>query len=69
MKDALHTLRLIGIAMFICRRWLDVLNAPAFVLIGLTSLALLYYWRTNAKEDNFLSVLLFIICVIELLDT
>ena len=69
MKDALHTLRLIGIAMFICRRWLDVLYGPALVLIGLTSLALLYYWRANAKEDNFLSVLLVIICVIELLDT
>ena len=69
MKDALHTLRLIGFALFICHRWLEILYWPSLAIIGLTSLALLYYWRTNAKEDNFLSVFIVVICVIELFDT
>ena len=67
MKDALNTLRLIGFALFICRRWLEVLYWPGLALIGLTSLALLYYWRENKKKDNILSICIIVLCVLSLI--
>ena len=67
MKDALQTLRLIGFALFICHRWLEALYWPGLAIVGLTSLALLYYWRTNTKGDNINSICIIVICVLILL--
>lgn len=65
MKNALKTLRLIGFILFICHSmWPEVLYWPGLAIVGLTSLALLYYWRTNTKGDNIFSVSVIVICVL-----
>ena len=64
MKGALHILRLIGFVLFICSRWLEILYWPSLALIGLTSLAMLYYWNTTSKADNITSICIVVLCIL-----
>ena len=67
MKNILHHLRLLGFVLFIASRWLDVLTWPSIILIGLTSLGLLYYWRENRKSDNIWNIVILLLCLLEII--
>jgi hypothetical protein len=64
MKDLLAQLRILGLVLYLCRRWLEVLYWPSLILIALTSLGLLYYWRTNKRSDNIWNIIVLVAAVL-----
>ncbi|MBP5514278.1 MAG: hypothetical protein J6Y04_05845 [Bacteroidaceae bacterium] len=67
MKTVLHNLRILGIVLFLCRRWLEVLYWPSLILIALPSLGLLYYWRENKRSDNIWNIVIIIAAVLAMI--
>lgn len=64
MRDLLHNLRLLGFALFIACRWIEVLRLPSLILVTLTSLGLLYDWRQNSKFDNIWNIIIAILSIL-----
>ena len=67
MKSILHNLRILGVVLFLCRRWLEVLYWPSLILIALPSLALLYYWRENKRSGNIWNIVILIAAILAMI--
>ena len=64
MKNILHNLRILGFILYLCHHWLEVLYWPSLILIALTSLGLLYYWRECSRSSNIWNIVIFLIAVL-----
>ena len=67
MKSIWRNLRVLGVVLFLCRRWLEVLYWPGLILIALPSLVLLYYWRENKRSDNIWNIIILIAAILAMI--
>ena len=67
MKGLCNNLRLLGVVLFLCRKWLEVLYWPRLILIALPSLVLLYYWRENKRSDNIWNIIILIAAILAMI--
>ena len=58
MKEILSNLRLLGLVMFLFRRWIEVVRMPALVVIILSSVGLLFYWKEFSRTQRIWTVLI-----------
>ena len=64
MRSKLESLRLLGIVLYLCRRWLEVLYWPSLVLIILASIGLLFYWNENSRSTNIWNIVILIVAIL-----
>jgi len=64
MKSILENLRLLGIVLYILRHWFEVLHWPSLILIVLSSLGLLFYWRSFSRSTNLWNIAILIIAIL-----
>lgn len=64
MKNILNNLKLLGFVLFICSPLLKVLCWPGLILIALSTLGLLFYWRDYERSDIIWHIIVLITCVL-----
>ncbi len=64
MKALCYNLRLMGIVLFLCRRWLEVLHWPSLALIILSSIGLLFFWKGNSRSTNIWNIVILIVSLL-----
>ncbi len=64
MKNLLHNLKLLGFVLFICSPLLKVLYWPGLILMALSTLGLLFYWRDYERSETIWHIIILIACVL-----
>jgi len=64
MKNILNNLRLLGSVLFICSPLLKVLYWPGLILMALSTLGLLFYWRDYERSETIWHIIILIACVL-----
>lgn len=64
MKALCSNLRLLGLVLFLCRRWLEVLYWPSLILIILASIGLLIQWKGNSRSANLWNIVILVVALL-----